>query len=59
MISSIKELIRRRLPAVFDVDMHVDVSLSTIPETLTWAVKAEVGQWLRSGVAGHSREVTT
>ncbi|KAJ5162359.1 hypothetical protein N7492_007751 [Penicillium capsulatum] len=59
MITDVKELIKQRLPAVFDVNMHLESRLHSLPVSLTWAVKAEVGQWLRSIVAGHTREITT
>lgn len=59
MIAGVKELITKRLPALCQVDTHAGVSLSSLPATLTWTVKAEVGQWLRSGVAAHSRDITT
>lgn len=58
MINRVKHLISRRLPAIFDVNMHVENSLDALPMGLTWAIKAEVGQWLRWGIAQHTRDLT-
>ena len=59
MVAEVKDLISRRLPGIFDVDMRDELSLDSLPVNLTWAVKAQVGQWLRRGVAEHTRETTT
>jgi mediator of RNA polymerase II transcription subunit 12 len=59
MAADIKDLISQRLPGIFDVDMHDDLSLNSLPLDLTWTVKAQIGQWLRRGVAEHTRETTT
>jgi len=58
MVANVKDLISQRLPGIFDVDMHDDLSLESLPVDLTWAVKAEIGQWLRRGVAEHTRETS-
>lgn len=59
MVADVKSLISQRLPEIFDVDMHDDLSLKSLPVDLTWAIKAQIGQWLRRGVAEHTRETTT
>lgn len=59
MITSIKELISQRIPAIFGKEMVGESSHSSVPADLTWAVKAEIGQWLRQVVAGHTRNTTS
>ncbi|KAJ5299417.1 hypothetical protein N7476_010974 [Penicillium atrosanguineum] len=59
MVADVKNIISLRLPEIFDVDMHDDLSLKSLPVNLTWAVKGQIGQWLRRGVAEHTRETTT
>ncbi|KAJ5668019.1 uncharacterized protein N7477_006589 [Penicillium maclennaniae] len=56
MLADVKNLISERLPEIFDVEMHDDLSLRSLPVDLTWAVKGQIGQWLRRGVAEHTRE---
>jgi Transcription mediator complex subunit Med12. len=58
-VDDVKNTISRRLPGIFDLDMHDDLSLKPLPVDLTWAVKGQIGQWLRRGVAEHTRETTT
>lgn len=55
-ILSIKDMISQRLPGMFDVNMDSDISPAPLQKNLTWAVKAEIGQWLRRGVAEHIRD---
>jgi mediator of RNA polymerase II transcription subunit 12 len=58
-VADVKDTISRRLPGIFDLDMHDDdLSLKSLPVDLTWAVKGQIGQWLRRGVAEHTRETT-
>ncbi|KAJ5594457.1 Mediator complex subunit Med12 [Penicillium hispanicum] len=56
VIANVKELVSRRLPAIFDMSIHAEESISTLPMNLSWAVKAEIGQWLRGVVAEHVRD---
>ncbi|KAJ5798126.1 uncharacterized protein N7503_007422 [Penicillium pulvis] len=58
MLANIKQLISRRLPGIFDMDSHNEMTTDSLSLKLTWAVKAEIGQWLRRGVVEHTREVT-
>lgn len=58
MIASIKQLISRRLPGIFDMESHNKMTPESLSIDITWAVKAEIGQWLRRGVAEHTREAT-
>ncbi|PWY67503.1 mediator of RNA polymerase II transcription subunit 12 [Aspergillus heteromorphus CBS 117.55] len=57
-IAAIKASIAQQLPKIFgaqtDDAMLADLSLSD----LTWAVKSEIGLWIRRGVTGHFREPT-
>ncbi|CRG82980.1 Mediator of RNA polymerase II transcription subunit 12 [Talaromyces islandicus] len=51
---AIKSDLKQRLPEIFETDdsddtMHRDVDYSR----LTWAVKAEIGQWIRGAVSEH------
>jgi mediator of RNA polymerase II transcription subunit 12 len=55
LVANIKVLISHRLPALFRSTMLLDTSLSSLPSDLTWAVKAEIAQWLRRSVAEHTR----
>ncbi|KAJ5937390.1 hypothetical protein N7454_004690 [Penicillium verhagenii] len=57
-LANVKELISRRLPGIFDTDSSSESTFGSLPNNLTWAVKAEISQWLRRGVAEHSRDVT-
>lgn len=59
MIASIKASISQRLPAIFDIEMSGRMLLDSMPKDLTWAIKAEVGQWLRRGVAAYTRDTTS
>lgn len=57
-IAHVKDLISQRLPAIFERDSVEESSLDPVPTDLSWSVKAEIGQWLRRGVAEHTRDVT-
>lgn len=57
-IASVKQLISQRLPGIFDVNMHEKLALNSLGVDMSWAVKAEIGQWLRRGVAEHTRDAT-
>ncbi|KAJ5639766.1 uncharacterized protein N7484_007628 [Penicillium longicatenatum] len=59
MLANIKQLISQRLPGIFDMESHNDMTLDSSSINLTWAVKAEIGQWLRRGVAQHTSEATS
>lgn len=59
MIASIKTSISQRLPAIFEVEMSEKTPLSSIPGNLTWAITAEIGQWLRHGVVAYTRDATS
>ncbi|KAJ5233688.1 uncharacterized protein N7469_005454 [Penicillium citrinum] len=57
-ITNVKDLISRRLPAIFDMPMETESSIEVLPAKLSWAVKADVCQWLRRAVAGYTRDAT-
>jgi mediator of RNA polymerase II transcription subunit 12 len=59
LVANIKILISHRLPALFRSTMLLDTSLSSLPSDLTWAVKAEIAQWLRRSVAEYTRANAT
>ncbi|KAJ5692168.1 hypothetical protein N7462_001591 [Penicillium macrosclerotiorum] len=59
MITSVRALVSQRLPSIFSASMQLDTTLKSLPLDLSWAVKAEIGQWLRRGVAEHTRNATT
>ena len=59
MVADIKKTISHRLPAVFDACLHANAPPSPLPINPSWAVKAEIGQWLRCGVAAHLRSATS
>ncbi|KAJ5680489.1 hypothetical protein N7536_011628 [Penicillium majusculum] len=54
-IDSMKEIISQRLPGIFGVHESTSMALDSLPPNLPWAVKAEVGQWLRRAIAEHNR----
>lgn len=51
--TAVKATISRRLPSIFEfkADGVMPCDLSQL--TLTWSVKAEIGQWVRRSVAEH------
>ncbi|KAF7591900.1 RNA polymerase II mediator complex subunit [Aspergillus hancockii] len=57
-IAELKVSIARRLPKIFGADVGNAMPLdSSQPNpNPSWAVKSEIGQWIRRGVAGHSRD---
>ncbi|KAF4769390.1 hypothetical protein HAV15_008945 [Penicillium sp. str.  len=54
-IDSVKEIISQRLPGIFGVHESTSMALDSLPPNLPWAVKAEVGQWLRRAIVEHNR----
>ncbi|KAJ6032303.1 Mediator complex subunit Med12 [Penicillium herquei] len=58
MVDSVKSLISKRMPKIFTADIKPQISPISLPLDLTWAVKAEIGQWLRQGVSEHTRIAT-
>ncbi|KAJ5152956.1 uncharacterized protein N7482_009434 [Penicillium canariense] len=59
MVTNLKVFISHRIPKIFRPTMLLKTSLSSLPLDLSWAVKAEIGQWLRRGVAEHTRASNT
>ena len=60
-LKAIKDDIRQRLPGIFEPDIERDaVTLDDVCgySNLTWAIKSEVGQWIRCGVASHYKETS-
>ncbi|KAE8151928.1 hypothetical protein BDV25DRAFT_151988 [Aspergillus avenaceus] len=55
-IASLKLSIAQRLPSIFSTEVGNSASVESTPMHLTWAVKSEIGQWIRRGVAGHCRD---
>lgn len=56
-IAAVKCSIGKRLPKVFGAD-ESDAAFGLRYQSLTWAVKSEIGQWLRRGVVKHCRDPT-
>lgn len=52
-ITAVKLAISRRLPRVFEFKADDVMPLDLSQSSLTWSVKAEIGQWVRRGVAEH------
>ncbi|KAF9888423.1 RNA polymerase II mediator complex subunit [Aspergillus nanangensis] len=52
-IAELKASIAQRLPNIFGDELEHAMSVESPQLDLTWAVKSEIGQWLRRGVAGH------
>ena len=56
-IAAVKCYIAKRLPTVFGAD-ESDAAFDLPYQSLTWAVKSEVGQWLRHAAVKHCRDPT-
>lgn len=54
-IATVKDSVVRRLPRVFGAE-EPDVTFDMSFQSLTWAIKSEIGQWLRRAVVQHCRE---
>jgi len=54
-VENVKSIISRRLPEIFGVNESATMELESLPTNLPWAVKAEVGQWLRRAIAEYNR----
>ncbi|KAJ5124749.1 uncharacterized protein N7515_008574 [Penicillium bovifimosum] len=54
-VKNVKNIISQRLPGIFGVSETAAMALDSLPPDLPWAVKAEVGQWLRRAIAEHNR----
>ncbi|PKX91641.1 mediator of RNA polymerase II transcription subunit 12 [Aspergillus novofumigatus IBT 16806] len=55
-IAILKALIAERLPRVFGSVATSAGSRDPLPSDLTWAVKSELGQWIRRGVTEFGRD---
>ncbi|KAE8350277.1 mediator of RNA polymerase II transcription subunit 12 [Aspergillus coremiiformis] len=55
-IAELKESVARRLPKIFGVVTGGAMPTESSQLNPTWAVKSEIGQWIRRGVAGHCRD---
>ncbi|CAI7575268.1 unnamed protein product [Penicillium glandicola] len=54
-IDGVKDIISQRLPGIFGTNESTSTALDSLPQNLPWAVKAEVGQWLRRAIGEHNR----
>jgi mediator of RNA polymerase II transcription subunit 12 len=54
-IESVKAVIAQSLPEIFGNKEFPPLKYDSLPLNLPWAVKAEVGQWLRRAIAEHNR----
>lgn len=54
-VKNVQNFISRSLPDIFRLHDPATVELESLPSNLSWAVKAEVGQWLRRAVAEYNR----
>lgn len=59
IISSVKQTISLRLPGIFGGEVYAESAESSLSDDLPWAIKAEIGQWLRRGVAEHLRDASS
>ncbi|THC98039.1 hypothetical protein EYZ11_002465 [Aspergillus tanneri] len=55
-IMELKASVAQRLPNIFGAELTDMIMDRTQRQDLTWAVKSEIGQWIRRGVAAHSRD---
>ncbi|KAL5358219.1 mediator of RNA polymerase II transcription subunit 12 [Aspergillus floccosus] len=58
-IAELKASIAGRLPNIFGDEVEHTMEVESPSRDLTWAVKSEIGQWLRRGVSGHCRNETS
>lgn len=56
-IAAVKASISHLLPKIFEVNTDDVMPCDLFHSNLTWAVKAEIGQWVRRGVAEHYLEL--
>ncbi|PYH44964.1 mediator of RNA polymerase II transcription subunit 12 [Aspergillus saccharolyticus JOP 1030-1] len=57
VVAKLQMLIAGRLPHIFGLEKSgVPNNNLSFPADLTWAVKSEIGLWIRRGVAGHHRK---
>lgn len=54
-IAELKASIAQRLPNIVGDELDHRMSVDSPQPELTWAVKSEIGQWLRRAVSGHCR----
>ncbi|KAE8415119.1 mediator of RNA polymerase II transcription subunit 12 [Aspergillus pseudocaelatus] len=55
-IAELKISIAQRLPNIFGAEMDSAMPTESSEPNSTWAVKSEIGQWIRRGVAEHCRD---
>ncbi|KAE8139634.1 mediator of RNA polymerase II transcription subunit 12 [Aspergillus pseudotamarii] len=55
-IAELKISIAQRLPNIFGAEMDSAMPTESSEPNPTWAVKSEIGQWIRRGVAEHCRD---
>lgn len=55
-IAAVKASIRQILPTIFEINADDVSPCDLLHSNLTRAVKAEIGQWVRRGVAEHYLE---
>lgn len=60
IIKAIKKTVRQRLPGIFRTEFDDDtVVLDDVTQLkLNWAVKSEIGQWIRRGISEHYKNAT-
>ncbi|KAG2421487.1 hypothetical protein HFD88_005462 [Aspergillus terreus] len=58
-IAELKASIAGRLPNIFGNEVEHTMVVESPSLDLTWAVKSEIGQWLRRGISGHCRNATS
>ena len=51
--TAVKVTISHRLPSIFEFNADGVVPCDLSQLNLTWSIKAEIGQWIRRGVAEH------
>ncbi|KAF7125224.1 hypothetical protein CNMCM5793_001333 [Aspergillus hiratsukae] len=54
-VAMLKASIAERLPKIFGSVATSAMSCDLLPSDLTWAVKSDIGQWIRRGVTGCGR----
>ncbi|KAI9036219.1 RNA polymerase II transcription mediator [Aspergillus affinis] len=55
-IEELKASVAQRLPKIFGAEMSSVIPSEPQLPDLTWAVKSEIGQWIRRGVSVHYRD---
>lgn len=55
-IEELKASVAQRLPKIFGTETSIVAPSGPQSPGLTWAIKSEIGQWIRRGISVHYRD---